>query len=139
MCAVVWVAYGVTAGQQVAPMRCREHGCVDVCVCECGGCCCRRSYGACCAARHVVVVSHDSDDGCWCVHGVCVCARCVRVCVCWDWAVGGVCCLGCVDACLAGADLDWSTGRRGRVDWCGVTTGCRGMAVSARRCMTGGK
>jgi hypothetical protein len=40
------------------------------------------SYGACCEAWHVVVFSHDSDDGCWCVHGGCAC-------LCCDWAVAG--------------------------------------------------
>jgi hypothetical protein len=46
------------------------------------------------------------------VVGVCMlCACCARVCSCVVLGLGGggVCCLGCVDACLAGADLDWST------------------------------
>jgi hypothetical protein len=67
-----------------------------------------------------------------------MCLLCARVCL-LGLGGGGVCCLGCVDACLAGADLDWSTGRRGHAHWCGVTTGCRGMRVSARWCMTVGK
>ncbi len=137
----MWVVEGVTAGQQAGVMWCREHGCVDVCVSVVGvvdGPTARAvRSGMWLLSVMTVTMVVGVCMVCACVLGVCALA-CARVCL-FGLGGGGVCCLGCVDAGLIGADLDWSTGRRGRVDWCGVTTGCRAMCVSARWCMTGGK
>ncbi len=89
MCAVVWVAYGVTAGQQAGVMRCREHGCVDVCVMGVvnGPTARALRHGMWLLSVMTVTIVVGVCMVCACVLGVC--AWRVRVCFCLDWAAAG--------------------------------------------------